>query len=335
MQKHITLGHGGGGTVTSDFIKDHIWRRFWNEQLDRMDDSAVLPELPGRLAFTTDSYTVSPVFFPGGNIGDLAVCGTVNDLAMSGAAPHFLSLSLILEEGLPESRLADVLDAVYRRAREAGVMIVCGDTKVVEHGKADGLYINTAGIGILDEGVEIGADRARPGDAVLLSGVPGLHGLAVMLTRGEFHFETPIVSDVAPLNHVVRAMLTEGIEVRCLRDVTRGGLAMALGDIAGHSQVSIELDERLIPATEAQRGACELLGLDPLYIACEGTFVAVVAREDAERALAVIRGFDAGANAALVGSVQDAGRYPLELTTAIGTSRIVSMPSGEQMPRIC
>jgi hydrogenase expression/formation protein HypE len=317
-------------------IKKQIWRRFWNEQIDRMDDSAVLPVLPGRTAFTTDSYTVSPLEFPGGNIGDLAICGTVNDLAMSGAAPHFLSLSLILEEGLPIQTLESVLDAAYHRAQEAGVMVVCGDTKVVDRGKADGLYINTAGIGILDEGVDTGSGRARPGDVLIVSGPLGLHGLAVMLTRGDFEFETPLLSDVAPLNHVVRELVTaEDVQVRCLRDLTRGGLAMALGDVTARSGVSIEIRQTALPKTEAADAACELLGLDPLYIACEGTFLAVVPPEHADRAVKIMHARPESEHAAVVGTVREKGTAAIELATAIGSRRVVSLPSGEQMPRIC
>ena len=335
MQDKVLLAHGGGGRLMSELIEDMIRPRLANPHLDRMDDSAVLPGEGGRLAFTSDSFVVRPWRFPGGNIGDLAVVGTVNDLSMSGAVPRYLSLSLILEEGLAFADLELVLDSVRARADETGVQVVCGDTKVVERGRADGLYINTAGIGVLPEGVELGSACARPGDRVLLSGVVGLHGLAVMLARGEIALDTPLVSDVAPLNALVAAWLEAGVELRALRDLTRGGLAAALDDIAARSAASIELDEARFPVSAAQQSACELLGLDPLHIACEGRLAAIVASEHADRALELARGFEVASEAELVGEVREQGRYPLELITAIGTRRVVQVPAGDQMPRIC
>jgi len=336
--ERILLAHGGGGRRTRDLIRSLILSRFTDEALAPLDDAAVLSAPGGRLAFTTDSYVVSPVFFPGGNIGDLAVCGTVNDLAMMGARPLWLSLALILEEGLPLADLERVLDAVRRRADETGVRIVCGDTKVVPKGAADRLFINTAGVGAVPEGVDVASPRrrgARPGDRLVLSGVPGLHGLAVMLSRGDFDLRSPLESDVAPLHEIVAALLSEGVAVRALRDLTRGGLTMALHDIAEGSGVTLEVDEAAIPTDGAQAAACDLLGLDLLHIACEGRFLAVVAGGEAGRAVEAIRRFEAGARAAVIGRVRPRGRYAVELRTAIGSRRVLMAPSGEQMPRIC
>ena len=335
MQKRILLAHGGGAQLSAELIRDVIVSRFSNPALDALDDSAVLPAPSGRLAFTSDSYTVSPIFFPGGDIGDLAVCGTVNDLAMSGARPLYISLALILEEGLPLADLEKVLDSVRARALEAGVQVVCGDTKVVERGQADGIYVNTAGIGLLPDGVDISAHNARPGDKLIVSGTLGLHGLAVMLSRGDFNLETPLLSDVASLNGIVGAILSAGVTVRVLRDLTRGGLAVALHDVAARSEVTLEVREECIPSLDPQRAACEILGLDPLHIACEGRFLAVVAPEDAGRVVEIMRGFPPAEEAAVVGDVRPQGRYPLELITPIGSRRVVTLPSGEQMPRIC
>jgi len=335
MDEKILLAHGGGGLLSSALIQEQILKRFSNPWLDRMDDAALLPGVDGVLAFTSDSFVVSPLFFPGGNIGDLAVCGTVNDLAMAGARPLWLSLSLILEEGLPVADLARVLDSVQARAEAVGVSIVCGDTKVVAHGEADGLYINTAGIGSVPPGMEISSSCAQPGDALLVSGVVGLHALAVLLSRGSFQFHTPIASDVAPLAAPVAALLAAGIVPRVLRDLTRGGLAMALHDIAERSRVTLAIREDRLPADEAQSAACDILGLDPLHMACEGRFAAVVPADQAEPALAVLRACPVAAQAAIVGEVRPRGRYALELETAIGSTRVITVPRGEQMPRIC
>jgi len=335
MQKRILLAHGGGALLTAELVRTQIVRRFGNPVLNRMDDSAVLPAPSGRLAFTSDSYVVSPTFFPGGNIGDLAVCGTVNDLAMSGARPQFISLALILDEGLLLDNLGRVLDSVRARADEAGVQIVCGDTKVVPRGLADGIYINTSGIGALADGVDVSSANAQPGDVLIVSGVLGLHGLAVMLSRGDFRLDSPIQSDVASLAGMVAALSAEGVELRVLRDLTRGGLAAALSDVAGASGVSLEVEESCIPSSEVQRAACEILGLDPLHIACEGRLLAVVAESDAARAVSVLRGFDAGAESAIMGRVKERGKHAMEFVTAIGSRRVITLPSGEQMPRIC
>ncbi|MBN1256141.1 MAG: hydrogenase expression/formation protein HypE [Planctomycetes bacterium] len=335
MQEKILLAHGGGGLLTSQLIREEIASRFANPCLDQLDDSAVFASPGERLAFTSDSYIVSPIFFPGGNIGDLAVCGTVNDLAMAAARPLYLSLALILEEGLPLEELRRVLDSIAERAQEAQVQIVCGDTKVVPKGDADGLYINTAGIGVVADNLEVSSHSAKPGDCIILSGALGLHGLAVMLSRGEFKLSTPVKSDVAPLNGAVEALIKSGITLRVLRDLTRGGLSMALHDIAENSAVTVEVEEKAIPSDPAQSAACEILGLDPLHVACEGRFITIVPEEDAAKALACLRGLALTSEAAIIGRILERGRYPLELVTAIGSRRVVIPPRGEQMPRIC
>ncbi|MFH0911416.1 MAG: hydrogenase expression/formation protein HypE [Planctomycetota bacterium] len=335
MQEKVLLAHGGGGLLSREFIEHRIVSRFGNVHLDALDDSAVLAVDQGRLAFTTDSYVVNPLFFPGGNIGDLAVCGTVNDLAMAGARPMYISLALILEEGFSLQDLDRILDTVKTRAVQAGVEIVCGDTKVVGKGQADGLYLNTAGVGLVADGVDIASRNARPGDRVLLSGPVGLHGLAVLLGRGAFGLSSALESDVAPLHAVVQALLDAGVVVRSLRDPTRGGLAAALDEIARRSGVAIEIHEADIPTRPEQVSACEILGLDPLHIASEGCFTAVVEASHAERALKIMRRFAEAQSAAEIGEVLPRGNYPLFLRTAIGSRRLVTVPRGEEMPRIC
>jgi hydrogenase expression/formation protein HypE len=331
----ILLAHGGGGTLTAELVRELILPRFGNDALAPLDDAAVLAAPGGRLAFTTDAFVVSPPFFPGGNIGDLAVCGTVNDLAMAGAKPLWLSLGLILEEGLPVPELEAILDAAKRRADEAGVQVVCGDTKVVAKGQADRLYISTSGIGAIPEGAEVSSRYARPGDALIVSGALGLHGLAVMLHRGNLKIETPIASDVAPLNRAVESLLAGGIPVRALRDITRGGLSMALHDIARNSSVTVELRENDLPKHPAQQAACDLLGLDPLHLPCEGRFLAIVDAARAEEAVAILRKLPVSSAAVLAGIVKPRGRYPVEVATSLGTRRVVTPPRGEQLPRIC
>jgi len=335
MQEKILLAHGGGGLLTSQLIHSQIQKRFSNDALNAMDDSAVLQLPQTRIAFTTDSYVVSPVFFPGGNIGDLAVCGTVNDLSMSGATPLYLSLSLILEEGFAMADLERVLDAIQIRAKEAGVSIVCGDTKVVPKGQGDGIYINTAGVGVLPEGIHISSANAKPGDRLIVSGTLGLHGLAVMLARNDFQMETPVKSDVAPLNKVVSALLDNNIAIHTLRDITRGGLSMALHDIADGSDSTIEIEEKDIPFSLAQTSACDILGLDPLHIPCEGRMLAVIAAEDADRAINVMQDISVSGEAAIIGTICEKSRYSIELITSIGTRRILTPPRGEELPRIC
>jgi hydrogenase expression/formation protein HypE len=335
MQDKILLAHGGGGLLSGELVREMILPRFGNPDLERLEDSAVLPAGAGRMAFTTDSYVVSPLFFPGGCIGDLAVCGTVNDLAMMGARARYLSLALILEEGLAAADLERILDAAAARAEAAGVRVVCGDTKVVPRGLADGLYVNTAGVGLLPEGVEWAASNLRAGDALLVTGPLGMHGLAVMLARGNLNLQSPVRSDVAPLNAAVEALLGAGVRVRAMRDLTRGGLGMAVHDFAAAAGVTLEIEEAALPRDETQLAACELLGLDPLYVACEGCCLIAVEAADEDDAVRILRQDPACGRTARIGTVQEAGPYPVELVTAIGSRRVISPPRGEQMPRIC
>jgi hydrogenase expression/formation protein HypE len=331
----VLLGHGSGGKMTADLVARCFLPAFANECLERLDDSAVVPVGGTRLAFTTDAYVVSPLFFPGGDIGALAVNGTVNDLAMAGARPLFLSAAFVLEEGFLLADLERVVTSMRAAADAAGVQVVTGDTKVVERGRADGCFITTTGVGVLEHARTLSAGGARPGDRVILSGPIGEHGMAIMAARAELELETPIVSDTAPLHRLVAAMLGTGAEVRSLRDPTRGGLATALNEIAGRSRVGIALDETAVPVREPVRGVCELLGLDPLYVANEGKLLAVVAAEDAERLLARMRAEPEGAEARMIGEVVEDRDALVVLRTAVGGRRIVDMLPGEQLPRIC
>jgi len=317
--------------------------------LSRLDDSATVPlhalladlgAVEGaKLAFTTDSYVVSPIFFPGGDIGKLAVCGTVNDLAMSGARPLFLSAGYILEEGLPLAQLEQVVTSMADTALGAGVQIVTGDTKVVDHGSADKLFINTAGVGIVPAGIEMGSDLVQQGDVVLLSGTLGDHGMTIMSQREGLRFDSPLKSDCAPLNGLVASMLEAGDvaagAIHCLRDPTRGGLASALNEVAGKSQVGIEIEESTVPVCDAVRAACELLGLDPLYVANEGKLVAFVAPNAVEQVLEAMRRHPLGREAAIVGRVLSEHPGRVVLRTPLGARRILDMMVGEQLPRIC
>jgi hydrogenase expression/formation protein HypE len=343
-EKVIQMAHGSGGKVSHDLVENLFLRYLSNEALLRLEDSAVV-ELPSdrarasarRLALSTDSYVVSPIFFPGGDIGKLAVCGTVNDLSMSGARPLWLSAGFILEEGLALRDLERVVASMAATAEQAGVQVVTGDTKVVDRGSADRLFVNTAGVGLVPRGVAIGGDRARPGDVVILNGTIGDHGMTIMTQREGLKFESPLESDCAPLNGLVANLLEalpEGT-IHCLRDPTRGGLATALNELAGQSNVGIEMDEGSVPVHDAVRGACELLGLDPLYVANEGKLVAIVAPEHAEAALAAMRGHEYGQEAAFVGQVTDTHRGRVVLRTMLGSRRIIDMLAGEQLPRIC
>ncbi|MBI4877559.1 MAG: hydrogenase expression/formation protein HypE [Acidobacteria bacterium] len=331
----ILLGHGSGGTLSAELIRNLFLPLFRNPTLERLEDQAVLPVGGVRLAFTTDSFVVKPLFFRGGDIGSLAVHGTVNDLAMGGAMPLALSAAFIVEEGLPLETLGRIAESMAQAARAAGVEIVTGDTKVVEKGKGDGLFINTTGIGIVREGVSLSASAARPGDAVLVSGCLGDHGIAILAEREGLEFECPVASDSAALHTLVAAMLDASSEIRALRDPTRGGLSSTLNEIAGQSRVGIAIEDRAIPIREAVRGACELLGLDPLYVANEGKLVAIVAPEAAERVLAAMRSHPLGAGAARIGEVRQAYPGLVTLRTSLGTTRVVDMLSGDQLPRIC
>ena len=334
MEDKIMLAHGSGGKLSHDLIEQCFLPYLANPILDKLDDAAVFA-LNGRLAFTTDSYTVNPVFFPGGDIGRLAVCGTVNDLSMSGARPLYLSLAFIIEEGLPVADLKKILVSIKKATDEAGVKIVTGDTKVVNQGSADKLFINTAGVGIVPEGVNISAANARPGDRVIVSGNIGDHGIAVLSQREGLKFQVPVPSDCAPLNSLVADMLKVSDHIHCLRDPTRGGLATTLNDFAGQSHIGISIEEAKIPVDRAVLAACELLGFDPLYIANEGKLVAVVAPADAARVLAKMKRHRYGAAAAIIGEVVAGHPGQVVMKTSLGSSRIVDMPVGELLPRIC
>ncbi len=318
-----------------DLIEGLIVPAFRNPILDQMHDSAVLEFAGKRLAFTTDSFVVHPLFFPGGDIGMLAVNGTINDLAMSGARPLYLSVGLILEEGLPLETLQRVIQSMQQTAEMADVQLVTGDTKVVDRGKGDGLYINTAGIGILDHNLRIEPASIRPGDVILLNGDVGRHGIAVMAKREGLAFEMTIESDCASLAELVMDLIPSGIEIHCLRDLTRGGLAGALVEIAETGKVNLQIEEQAIPVKEEIQGACEILGLDPLYVANEGRFVCFVPEKQAQRALEIMRAHPIGAEAQQIGMVKMEGEGAVTLKTEIGTYRIIDMLSGEQLPRIC
>lgn len=334
MKDKILLAHGSGGKLSHDLVKQNFVPLFDNAFLDKLDDSAVF-ELKGRLAFTTDSYVVNPIFFPGGDIGKLAVCGTVNDLSMMGAAPKYLSIALIIEEGLLLSDLKRVIASIRKAAQEAGVKIVTGDTKVVNKGSADKLFINSAGVGVIPPGANISGSNARVGDKVILSGSIGDHGIAVISQREGLQFASSVKSDCAPLNKLVAEMLDSGVEIRCLRDPTRGGLASTLNEFAESSRVGIRIEEESIPVHESVQAACELLGFDPLYVANEGKLVAVVAANGAEKVVEVMRRNKYGKEAVIIGEVVSEHPGRVILKTRMGASRIVDMLVGEQLPRIC
>ena len=338
--KTITMAHGGGGRAMRELIDKLILPAFDNPRLAMLEDQArvglgSLAEHGDRLAFTTDSYVVAPLFFPGGDIGKLAICGTVNDLAMSGATPLFLSCGLIIEEGLPTADLERVLASMAEQARAAGVQVVTGDTKVVNRGAADKLFINTAGIGVIARGVEIAATRARPGDVVIVNGTLGDHGAAILVARNELELQSNIISDCQPLHSLVQAMLAACPDIRCLRDATRGGLATVLNEFAVSSKVGIRLQERALPLKPEVRGACEMLGLDVLYMANEGKLVAVVPHEAAAAVLAAMRAHPAGVASSVIGEVLAEPAGHVVLNTAFGGERVVDMLVGEQLPRIC
>ena len=334
-QDHVTLAHGGGGRMMHALLERVVLPAFGNQPLESRHDGAVLDAGKGRLAFTTDSYVVHPLFFPGGDIGTLAVTGTVNDLAMCGARPLALSAGFILEEGLPMATLERVVASMARTARAAGVNIVTGDTKVVDRGKGDGLFVNTAGIGRIEHDLVIAPTSVRPGDAILLSGDVGRHGMAIMAVREGLRFESTIETDCAPLAAPVLALLAANIEVHCLRDLTRGGLATTLIEIAESSRLAVGIDERHIAVEENVNGACEILGLDPLYLANEGRFVAFVPAAQAEQALEILRAYPVCGAATRIGSVSENPAALVTLQSRIGTKRILDMHSGEQLPRIC
>lgn len=334
--EQIVMGHGSGGRMSHELIARLFQTPFDNPALRAANDAGVV-DINGnaRIAISTDSHVVWPLFFPGGDIGRLAVCGTVNDLAMMGATPLYLTAGFILEEGLDVALLADVVLSMQAAAAEAGVQIVAGDTKVVQRGKADGLYINTAGVGIISNGRPIGGDQARPGDVVVLSGPMGDHGIAVLAARGELGFDADVVSDVAPLNHLVAAMLATGADIHVMRDPTRGGAATTLNEIARQSDVAILLDESAIPVRLPVAAACEMLGFDPLYIANEGKLLAFVAPDGAEAVLSAMRQTRYGEDAVIIGRVAASPQGRVLLKTNYGSTRVVDMLAGEMLPRIC
>ncbi len=331
----IVMGHGAGGKMMNDLIRHLFAAEFKNDFLGQMADATVIEPGAGRLAFTTDLFVVSPLIFPGGDIGELAVNGTVNDLAMSGAKPLYLSAGFILEEGLPMETLGRLCASMARACTAAGVQVATGDTKVVNKGHGDGIYINTSGIGRIPAGVEIGPTRVKPGDAVIVSGTMGDHGIAIMSVREGLKFQSEIKSDTAPLNGLVEAMLENTTEIHCLRDATRGGLAAVLNELAESSKVGIEFDEVKVPVRPEVTAACEMLGLDPLFIANEGKLVAFVPEKYAESTLAVMRKQPYGKDATIIGKAveQHVGRVVAK--TSIGGSRVVDLPAGELLPRIC
>jgi hydrogenase expression/formation protein HypE len=331
----IVLGHGSGGKLTAELIGDVFLPAFSNEVLARLDDQAVLDINGGRLAFTTDSFIVTPIFFPGGDIGKLAINGTVNDLAMSGARPLYIAAAFILEEGLAVAELKRIVDSMREAAQTAGVQLVTGDTKVVERGKGDKIFITTAGIGLIEKNVNISAQRALPGDKIILSGFIGDHGMAIMSQRENLEFEGAIESDTASLHSLVAAMLDVTLEVHCLRDPTRGGVATTLNEIAAASDVGMRIDESQIPVRESVRGACEILGLDPLYVANEGRLCAIVAPEIAQQVLLTMQRHPLGRDSRLIGEVVEEHRRMVVMKTQIGGSRVVDVLLGEQLPRIC
>ena len=332
----VDLSHGSGGRAMAQLIADIFQPAFANDLLSQGNDQAVFAMPAGRMAMTTDGYVVSPLFFPGGNIGSLAVHGTVNDLAMGGAKPLYLSASFILEEGFPLADLARIAESMGAAAREAGVKIVTGDTKVVERGKADGVFISTAGIGLVPEGLSLSGDRARPGDAILVSGTMGDHGVAIMSSRENLQFDTAIVSDSAALHGLVADMVAAcGPQLRLMRDPTRGGLAATLNEIAHQSGVGVRIEEDALPVKPQVAAACELLGLDPLFVANEGKLVAFVAPEAAEKLLAAMRAHPLGRDAAIIGHAVEDAHHFVQMTTSFGGGRIVDWLSGEQLPRMC
>ena len=332
---HVLMAHGGGGRLMHQLLEDVFAKAFSNPILDTRHDSAQFTVPPARLAMTTDSYVVRPLFFPGGDIGSMAVHGTVNDLAMSGARPLYLSCAFIIEEGLPIETLWRVVCSMREAAQRCGVPIITGDTKVVDKGKGDGLFINTTGIGVIEHSLTIAPQNVQPGDAVIVSGDLGRHGMAIMAVREGLQFESSIESDSAPVHQPVLDLIKAGIEVHCLRDLTRGGLASALNEIAAAAGARIAVEEKLIPVREDVHAACEMLGLDPLHVANEGRFVAFVPAQDAGRALRILRANSACTGAAIIGEVSASAQSLVTLKSTLGVSRILDMPSGEQLPRIC
>jgi hydrogenase expression/formation protein HypE len=334
-EERITMAHGSGGKATRTLVEAVFVDAFSNVLLDPLEDAAQLHVNGSRVALTTDSYVVSPLFFPGGDIGDLAVNGTVNDLAVSGATPLYLSAGFILEEGFPVADLIRIVASMKAAAETAGVQVVTGDTKVVQKGKADGCYINTAGIGVIEHEVSLGVANAQPGDVIIVSGPIGEHGVTIMLARGELDIEADLISDTAPLNGMIADLLSATTGVRALRDATRGGVATILNEVATSAGVGVRVNEDAIPVCTVVRGASELLGIDPMYVACEGRLVAVVAADQAATALATLRAHPLGAQAAVIGEVTAEPPGAVLLKTAFGGTRIVDLLVGDPLPRIC
>ena len=331
---HIILAHGSGGVLSQELTQEIFLSRFNNQTLSKLDDSAVLSMNTNQVAFTTDTYVVDPIFFPGGDIGKLSVCGTVNDLSVQGSIPRYLTVGFVLEEGFSISDLERIVDSMANTAGQAGVEIVSGDTKVVPKGAADKIFINTSGIGELRDGVDVSCSNVQPGDAIVLTGTIGDHGISVLFAREELGLSSDLQSDVAPLNHLIAKVFEVTTDVHAMRDPTRGGLAATLNEIAAHSKVEIMLEENAIPVNDAVAGACELLGFDPLYIANEGKAVIFVSDSDANAVVARLREHPFGKEAAIIGRVYQ-GRSKVYMKTKIGASRIIDMPVGEQLPRIC
>jgi hydrogenase expression/formation protein HypE len=334
-QPNIVMGHGGGGKLSAELIEHLFLPAFRNEHLEGLGDAAVLDLPPGRIAMSTDSFVVRPRVFPGGDIGELAVNGTVNDVAMAGAVPLYISVAFILEEGMPLEELAGIAQSMAKAAGQAGVQLVTGDTKVVDRGHGDGLYINTTGVGVIREGVDIHPRNVQPGDAILVNGTIGDHGMAIMSVREGLEFESTIKSDTASLNHLVAALLDGGIDVRALRDPTRGGLAATLNEFATAGNVGVVVEERDLPVERAVAAACEMLGMDPFYVANEGKMVVVVPADQAEQALEIMRADELGAKATRIGEVVAGHPGVVVAKTAIGATRVVDTQVGEQLPRIC
>ncbi len=334
MNERVLLAHGSGGKLSHELVTKHFVKEFFNPILARLDDSAVF-ELSGKLAFTTDSFVVNPIFFPGGDIGKLSVCGTVNDLSMVGAIPLYLSLAFIIEEGFPQDDLDRIVASIKKASDEADVKIVTGDTKVVTRGGCDKIFVNTAGIGRIPDGLDISASNLKPGDKVILSGSIGDHGIAVLSQREGLSFSTELKSDCAPLGGLVSAMLEASSEIHSLRDPTRGGLATTLNELAMQSRVGIKIEESKIPVRAEVRGACEMLGLDPLYIANEGKLVAIVPPDAAEAIVAAMTKNIYGRDAVIIGEVTEGNPGRVVMKTNFGTSRIIDMLVGEALPRIC
>ncbi|MAT98123.1 MAG: hydrogenase expression/formation protein HypE [Anaerolineaceae bacterium] len=332
---NIVLGHGGGGKLSAELVEHLFLPAFRNDKLENLGDAAVFNLPAGRLAMSTDSFVVRPLFFPGGNIGELAINGTVNDISMSGAKPLYLTVGFIIEEGLALSALGRIVDSMAAAAAKAGVSLIAGDTKVVDKGHGDGVFINTSGIGVIAEGLAIGPNQAQPGDAVILSGTIGDHGMAIMSVREGLEFDAPIVSDTAALNGLIAEMLAVCPNIHVLRDPTRGGVASSLNEIAQSSKVGIVLDENKIPVNPAVNAACELLGMDPIFVANEGKLLAIVPADEADAVVDVMRNHELGRGTAVIGQVVSKHPGMLVAKTGIGGTRVISMQIGEQLPRIC